>query len=295
MMQATFAESERRFQACLAFTLKYEGGKSNDKHDPGGRTMQGVTQATYDSFRAKRGLARKDVFAMSAAERDEIYRRGYWNAVNGDVLRPGEDLCVFDFAVNSGPARACAIWKKCGGSNRLPADVVHDICAHRLSFLHALKTWKYFGKGWGRRVAACEALATSMVHGKAAPAVLPKKASEAKHRSGKASTMATVGASVAGSAGIAHYMSTGSTVAAIAAAVIVLLGGGIFFFQSWRHGQRADALTDAAAKLKEEHAELDQKTETIKKIQQAATAKAALADLASKPAAVRIAKKRSAK
>ena len=42
------------FQACLAFTLKYEGGKSNDPRDPGGRTMEGVTQATYDASHKKR-------------------------------------------------------------------------------------------------------------------------------------------------------------------------------------------------------------------------------------------------
>ena len=52
---------------------------------------------------------------MGAAERDEIYRNEYWNAVNGDRLRAGEDLCVFDFAVNSGPARAArslaSLWR----------------------------------------------------------------------------------------------------------------------------------------------------------------------------------------
>ena len=85
------------FQACLAFTLKYEGGKSNDPRDPGGRTMEGVTQATYDASHEKKALGLRDVFTMGAAERDEIYRNEYWNAVNGDRLRAGEDLCVFDF------------------------------------------------------------------------------------------------------------------------------------------------------------------------------------------------------
>ncbi|MGB8902004.1 MAG: glycosyl hydrolase 108 family protein [Methylocella sp.] len=89
------------FQACLAFTLKYEGGRSNDPRDPGGRTMEGVTQATYNAYRDKKALVRKDVFTIEAAERDEIYRNEYWDLVNGDVLRAGEDLCVFDFAVNS--------------------------------------------------------------------------------------------------------------------------------------------------------------------------------------------------
>jgi lysozyme family protein len=82
------------FQACRAFTLKYEGGRSNDLHDPGGRTMEGVTQATYDAYRVKKALGRRDVFTMGAAERDEIYRKEYWDLINGDGLRAGEDLCV---------------------------------------------------------------------------------------------------------------------------------------------------------------------------------------------------------
>jgi len=150
------------FQACLAFTLKYEGGRSNDPRDPGGRTMEGVTQATYDASHEKKALGLRDVFTMGAAERDEIYRNEYWNAVNGDRLRAGEDLCVFDFAVNSGPARALEVWRRCGASKDSREAIVHDICAHRLSFLHALRIWSAFGAGWGRRVAACEALAPQM-------------------------------------------------------------------------------------------------------------------------------------
>lgn len=117
------------FQACLAFTLKYEGGKSNDPRDPGGRTMEGVTQATYDAVHEKKALGCRDVFTMGAAERDEIYRNEYWNAVNGDRLRAGEDLCVFDFAVNSGPARALDVWRRCGASKGSRQAIVHDICA----------------------------------------------------------------------------------------------------------------------------------------------------------------------
>lgn len=289
------------FQACLAFTLKYEGGRSNDPRDPGGRTMEGVTQATYDAYCAKMGYGRKEVYMMSSNERNEIYRTRYWNTINGDGLRPGEDLCIFDFAVNSGPTRAREVWQRCGGSNRLLADVVHDVCAHRLSFLHALRAWRYFGAGWGRRVAACEALAIAMAYGKAAPDVLPKKASAAKHRSGKASTRATVGVATAAGASLAHYMATGSKVAAIAAAMIVLLASGIFFFQSWRHGQRADALADAASKLKAQRADLAQKTkaaaeqEAAKQAQLAATAKAANADLGSIPQAGSMSNKESAK
>ncbi|MGH6935436.1 MAG: glycosyl hydrolase 108 family protein, partial [Methylocella sp.] len=249
MTAKNFADANLRFRACLAFTLKYEGGRSNDPRDPGGRTMQGVTQATYDASRAKKSLGRRDVYMMGAAERDEIYRNEYWDLINGDMLRPGEDLCVFDFAVNSGVDRArriSAVWRKSA-----VVDAIGGICAHRLSFLRALRTWRYFGAGWGRRVAACEALAIRMAHGKAGPEILKRKAGEAKFRSSKKATQATVGGAVAGSAAIAHALHGGmSTIATICILIVAALLLGIFFFHAWRQRQRADALASAVADVK---------------------------------------------
>jgi lysozyme family protein len=229
------------FQACLAFTLKYEGGRSNDPRDPGGRTMEGVTQATYDAHRVKKALGRRDVFTMGAAERDEIYRNEYWDLINGDVMRAGEDLCVFDFAVNSGPARAKSFWARAGGNRRAPvADVIHQICAHRLSFLHALRTWSYFGAGWGRRVAACEATALQM-----AGASLPTardRANATKKRHGSAPVIAGIGV---GTAWALHALVHAAgwviiAVGAVAATIMIAMA-----FSHWRHGQRVDALTAA--------------------------------------------------
>ena len=233
------------FQACLAFTLKYEGGRSNDPHDPGGRTMEGVTQRTYDMYRVKKALGRKDVFTMGAAERDDIYRNEYWDLVNGDVLRAGEDLCVFDFAVNSGVARArriSAVWRKS------PVDgAIRGICAHRLSFLHALRTWRYFGAGWGRRVAACEARAIRMAHGKSAPEVLTRKAGEANVHSGKKATQAVAAGTITASATIAHAVHGGmSGTTEIRILVVVAVLAGIVVFHAWRQGQRAAAFVAEA-------------------------------------------------
>jgi lysozyme family protein len=245
MTAEKFSDEDLRFQACLAFTLKYEGGRSNDPRDPGGRTMEGVTQATYDACRAKKALGSRDVFAISAAERDEIYRHEYWDLVNGGALRAGEDLCVFDFAVNSGVARARAISAVCRKSEVV--DAIGKICAHRLSFLHALRTWRYFGTGWGRRVAACEALAIRMARGKEAKEVLTRKAHEAKLRSGKKATQATVGGAIAGSASIAHAVHggmSGTTEIGILVAVAVVVG--IVFFHAGRQGQRAVAFVKEA-------------------------------------------------
>jgi lysozyme family protein len=150
------------FQQCLSFVLKYEGGKSDDMRDPGGRTMEGITQKTYDAYREKKGLPQQDVFLLPAIERDEIYHTEYWNAVKGDTLRPGEDLCVFDLAVNSGPHRALQIWNQSGASQTDLADVISKVCALRLSFLEELRTWQYFGAGWSKRVSACRTAALKM-------------------------------------------------------------------------------------------------------------------------------------
>lgn len=283
------------FQACLAFTLKYEGGRSDDPRDSGGRTMEGVTQAAYDAYHAKIGVGRLDVFLMSSRERDEIYHAEYWNAVNGDGLRAGEDLCVFDFAVNSGPARALEVWRRCGASKESREAIVHDICAHRLSFLHALRTWSAFGAGWGRRVAACEASALQM-------AGVPLKGALARARTEKARHGAT-GSVIAGigaaGAAILHHAQNISGWETAAFAILTILAASLLAFASSRQGQRADALGSAikdmearASALKEaQAAEIAQKNavrqqieKQLREIKLAEAAEAALSNVAAQSA-----------
>ena len=245
MTAEKFSNANLRFQACLAFTLKFEGGKSHDPRDPGGRTMEGVTQATYDAYRVKKALGRRDVFTIEAAERDEIYRNEYWHAVDGDILRAGEDLCVFDFAVNSGPVRALKVLRL---RRQGPIDeAIHGICTYRLSFLHALRTWSHFGLGWGRRVAACEALAIRMAHGKGAPMVLGRKADAANAHSGKKWTQAVVAGTVTGTAAIAHALHGGMNgVSGVLVALATASFIGVLAFHAWRHAQRASAFVTEA-------------------------------------------------
>ncbi len=182
------------FQQCLSFVLKYEGGQSDDPRDPGGRTMEGITQKTYDAYQEKKGLPQRDVFQISAGERDEIYRTEFWNAVRGDALRPGEDLCVFDLAVNSGPHRALQIWNQAGAAQASLTDVIKQVCTLRLAFLHELRTWQYFGAGWSKRVSACRATASKM-----AASVSPQAPATAP-------ATGTTGAFLLGIAAIIHYL-----------------------------------------------------------------------------------------
>ena len=148
------------FDACLAFTLHYEGFNSMDPNDPGGRTHKGVTQRVYDAYRHHHGLGRKDVYQATDTEVREIYLVDYWVPINGDQLPAGVDLAAFDYAVNSGVGRALPALRQ---YEHLSAhDCALDICHERLRFLHGLRTWKFFGHGWGTRVEACQSLALKM-------------------------------------------------------------------------------------------------------------------------------------
>ena len=95
------------YDRALEFVLAREGGKVDDPKDRGGRTAYGVTQRAYDASRP--GKPSRDVWDITPLEVIRIYRKGYWEAVQGDTLceaSPHLALAVFDCAVNSGPGRA---------------------------------------------------------------------------------------------------------------------------------------------------------------------------------------------
>ena len=160
------ADAEARFRACLAQTLKWEGGYSNDKYDPGGATMHGIIQREYDAYRARKNLPKQAVRLIALSEEQEIYRHSYWDEVRADELPRGVDLAVFDFGVNSGPPRAVKAMQRALGvaaDGRIgqitldaiyaadPDELVEGIMGQRRSFLKQIKTFWRFGKGWMRR------------------------------------------------------------------------------------------------------------------------------------------------
>lgn len=103
------------FQRALAFTLQWEQGRADHPADHGGRTLDGITQHTYDLYRKARRLPTRDVFEMPDPERDDIYRRNYWDAVVGDQIAQVSDrmaMCVFDSAVNHGVGAASRLLQR---------------------------------------------------------------------------------------------------------------------------------------------------------------------------------------
>ena len=154
------------FEKSLALVLKHEGGFVHDKHDRGGATNKGVTQAVYDGYRAIRGRGKQSVKFLSDEETRAIYKLQYWDKVHGDLLPRGLDYAMFDFAVNSGVSRASKylqavlgvpqdgiIGARTLGAITRPVYTINALCDRRMGFLRNIDTFWRFGKGWTRRVA----------------------------------------------------------------------------------------------------------------------------------------------
>ncbi len=174
------------FERALPPLLVIEGGKVDDPRDPGGRTNQGVIQRVYNAWRTNQGLPQRDVYKMENHERDAIYRVQFWDAIHGDDLREGVGYVVFDGAVHSGSKQSIKWLQRALG---VTADgvigqmtlealrgvndddaLITKILDRRLVFLQALKTWKTYGKGWGRRIADVKSRGQAWAVGSVGPA-----------------------------------------------------------------------------------------------------------------------------
>jgi lysozyme family protein len=167
------------FERCLANVIVSEGGFSDDAHDPGGATMNGITQAEYDDWRRHHNLARRSVRYIAKAERDSIYETEYWDKCNCDKLPAGLDYCVFDEAVNSGVARALRTLRAMKPNTPIDEEIT-EFNDTRMAFLKGLWTWRYFGEGWRTRVLRVEEIAKRMVAEAAEKAEKVKQAADAQ-------------------------------------------------------------------------------------------------------------------
>lgn len=166
-----------RFDECLPLVLVHEGGYVNHPKDPGGATNKGITQRTYDAWCNRQGYPHATVKNITDAEVAAIYKAQYWDKVCADALPTGVDYTVFDFAVNSGPARAAKFLQRSVGAGQdgivgaqtlsavQDADanrVIVQVCSERLAWLKRLKHWPTFGRGWTRRVDEVQAASLAM-------------------------------------------------------------------------------------------------------------------------------------
>ena len=173
---------QANYEKCLARSLRWEGDFSNHPRDPGGATMQGVTQRVYNGWRQRQGRAPQSVRHMTEAEKRDIYRALYADKIAFDALPTGIDCVVLDAAINSGPARAAQWLQRALGvvvdGNSGPATIfatgkqymrsrviIERIMELRRNFLRHLSTFDVFGDGWLNRCKDIERFALSLVAG----------------------------------------------------------------------------------------------------------------------------------
>ena len=160
----------------IKHVLKYEGGYVNHPDDPGGMTNLGVTKRVWEDWSGK-PATEADMRALTVDMVAPLYKKRYWDAVRGDDLPSGVDLCVFDCAVNAGVWRASRFLQQAVGVvadgaigpktlaavTAMPADeIIEKFCDLREAHYKSLSTFATFGKGWTNRLNAVEAESNHM-------------------------------------------------------------------------------------------------------------------------------------
>ena len=171
---------------CLDEILRHEGGYVDHPSDPGGATNMGITRKTLARWRQVSpwwALPKSEVKALKRSEVLAIYKARYWNTVAGNAMPAGLDLALFDFAVNSGPARAVKTLQRELGTvadgivGPITLNAVRDrakqagsgalikaLCSLRLTFLMRLTTFATFGRGWTKRVENIRSVALKLAN-----------------------------------------------------------------------------------------------------------------------------------
>jgi lysozyme family protein len=170
-------QSSARFDACMPFIFKAEGGYSDTPGDSGGPTNFGITLATLKAYDGDQNLTADAVKALTPEMAKEIYRTAYWNRMQCGSLPPGLDLEVFDFGVNAGPSEAVKTLQKIVGVTQdgsigpitlaalgqlKPKDVIGRYSDARLAFYKALNNPE-FEQGWANRVSQIQTAALTML------------------------------------------------------------------------------------------------------------------------------------
>ncbi len=167
---------KNRFETCLDFVLKAEGGYTNDPADSGGPTKLGIIQTEYDLYRETAKLPKQSVKLITHGEAKDIYASKYWYAAHCNGLPVGLDLVQFDTAVNMGVGTAikllCRTLKVKETTQFTPelSNAIHKLGTTELNvvikgYLAARTRWYYaivlrhpkdheFIKGWLNRISA---------------------------------------------------------------------------------------------------------------------------------------------
>ena len=164
------------WEEAIKHILKWEGGYVNHPSDPGGMTNLGVTKRVWEEWTGK-PATEADMRGLTIEMVTPLYKKRFWDAIRGDDLPSGVDLCVFDCAVNAGVGRASRFLQQAVGVvadgaigpktleavTKMSADeLIEKFCDLRESHYKSLSTFNVFGKGWMRRLDGIESESKQM-------------------------------------------------------------------------------------------------------------------------------------
>ena len=90
---------QENFDKIMVFVFQHEGWKSDDPDDAGGRTVWGINEKAHPAEVAAMWDMTKEASQEYAKP---IYRKEYWDKIDGDNLSAKTDVLLFDTAVNMG-------------------------------------------------------------------------------------------------------------------------------------------------------------------------------------------------
>ena len=162
---------KENWDEALKHILHWEGGYVNHPADPGGMTNLGVTKRVWEEWTGK-PATEADMRGLTPEMVSPLYKKRYWDAVRGDDLPSGVDLCVVDCAVNAGPGRAARFLQQAVGAtvdgqigpgtlkavaSHDPKEIIKKFCDLREAHYKSLNNYATFGTGWMRRLDSTEA------------------------------------------------------------------------------------------------------------------------------------------
>jgi len=247
---------QTNYPDCRAFVRKYEGGFSNIRSDPGnwtgGKVGSGQLKGTKYGIAAN-SHPNLDIANLTMEQADAIFKTEYWDTIGGDAMPMGVDLVSFDVSVNSGSGKARQWYVDARAASQQPLEQIRTICTRRLSFMHGLRAWSQFGKGWAARVSACEAKAIVMaskalsLHPNTTIQTLGVEAGASKTKATKTAKVAVVsgGGGAVTTADAATAGHTGKVIAFIMIAALVGMCV-VLVIKAMQHQQRAEAMDTEA-------------------------------------------------
>ena len=164
------------FESSLAWVLAQEGGFAKLAKDE--ITNLGVKKTVWEEWTGKK-KTEADMRKLKIADVAPLYRKNYYEATSCPKIVYPLSLCVFDFAVNSGPGRALQGLSYLSGVsldtkmrdkmiatiNELPDKkrFINQFLDWRVNFLRNCRNYNLYGRGWEARVARLRTHAMDMI------------------------------------------------------------------------------------------------------------------------------------